>query len=162
MYFTLPAAKKWSQNVVLIFGQGFIIVASIIKINFTINEPQNQEQYYAGTILCLAANQIIEMAALSVLAQAIPPRLRQGARNAGMFMASASTLGRTIGSLLFTAYSRHDLAKHAFISEVVAAVWTLVFFIATVRFRKQLHPHNELNVHFPNPFMKAVPSLTHK
>jgi hypothetical protein len=79
-----------------------------------------------------------------------------------MFMASSSILGRTIGSVLFTAYSRHDLARHAFISELVASIWTLIFFIITVRFRKQLHPHNELNIHFSSPFMKAVPSLTNR
>lgn len=156
MYYTIPAAKKWSQNVVLIVGQFLIIIASIIKINFTLSVPQNEGQYYFGTTMSLGTIQIIEMAAMSVLARAIPPRLRQGSRNAGMFMASSSTLGRTIGSLLFTLYSRKDLMLHAFISCMVAAIVTAVMFFATIRFRKQLHPHNELKVHFPNPFLKGL------
>lgn len=52
----------------LIAGLGFIVIASLIKLNYKLMSNQNREQYYAGIILCLAANTIIEVAALSVLA----------------------------------------------------------------------------------------------
>lgn len=138
----------------LVFGLGLIVIANIVKINYNPTGVAKQEQYYAGFLICLFANQVIEMSALSVLALAIPPRLRQGFWNAGMFKGVADSFGRALGSASFTLFAYWKLENEAFITHIISGVIGAVLFVITILFRKRLRAHNEVKVNFQNPFVK--------
>lgn len=137
----IPASKRWGDNSVLVFGLAWLVGASLIKINYTFNEDQNREQYYAGSILFFCGFMLIEMAAISIIAKSIPPKMKTSFWNAGLFGGTADTLGRGIGSFLFTAYTLRRLLDELLIAYVVSAVGCLIFLVLALIWFRRLKPH---------------------
>lgn len=142
----IPAARKWGDNSVLIFGMAFMVVASLIKINYKPHETQNREQYYAGSILFFSSTLVAEMAAISILSKVIPSRLKLSFWNAGLFAGCADNLGRAVGSALYTGYSYTTLAKEPTIAYSVTAGLATVFLVMAIVFYKRLVQHTEIFV----------------
>lgn len=74
----------------------------------------------------------------------------------GLLKASADSLGRAIGSAMFTAYAWRSIENHTFIAQIVAAALSVAFLIITVIFRKRLRAHNEVRVAIGNPLMNKM------
>jgi hypothetical protein len=142
----IPAAKKWGDNSVLIFGMAFMLVASLVKINYTPDQAQNREQYYAGSILFFSSTLVAEMASISILAKVIPSHLKMSFWNAGLFSGSADNLGRAVGSALYTLYTNASLAKEPTIAYSVTAGLAALFLVFTIILYRRLVQHTEIFV----------------
>lgn len=124
-----------------------MLIASFVKINYLKNVPQGEVQYYAGSILFFASTLITEMAAISILAKTISPKLKMGYCNAGLFGGTADTFGRTVGNALYTLYTySQGKAWEPFYAYIVAACISFVFLLISIIFYGRLKKHMEIHV----------------
>lgn len=142
----IAAAKKWGDNSVMVFGMAFMLVASIIKINYTPNTVQNREQYYAASILFFSSTLVAEMAGISILSKVIPPKLKLSFWNAGLFSGCADNLGRAVGSALYTGYSYANLNREPTLAYSITAGISATFVFFSIVYYRQLVQHRELFV----------------
>ena len=140
----IAAAQKWGDNSVLVFGLAFMLVASLIKINYT-SDNQNREQYYAASILFFASTLVAEIAGISILAKVIPSRLKMGFWNAGFLAGCGDNLGRAVGSALYTLYTRASVRVEPTIAYSVTAGISLTFLVLVVVFYKRFVKHTEIS-----------------
>ena len=124
-----------------------MLISSFVKINYSENVPQSQVQYYAGSILFFASTLITEMAAISILAKTISPKLKLSYWNAGLFGGTADTFGRSVGNALYTLYTfSQGKAWEPFYAYIVSACIAFIFLLVSIIFVGRLKKHMEIHV----------------
>lgn len=95
---------KWRLASILLLGLVFMFAACMIKINYEYAEPQNQYQYYAGSVLLFMSSLVAAAGAGEILYKVVPPHFGLKYWNAGMICGTAELFGKVgqPGLLLFT------------------------------------------------------------
>lgn len=140
----------WRDSSILILGLITLFIACMIKINYLFDVPQNQYQYYAGSVLLYSATMITESSSMAIIAKTISPELNLGYWNAGLLGGCAELLGRTFGNVAFTVYCLFSGGKAAepFYVYVVNAIITAIILVVVIVFRKKLSRHIEIEIEY--------------
>ena len=124
---------------VLMIGLVSLFASALIKINYQYDKPMNEVQYYFGSILYFASFLVAESASGAIIAKTATPRFKTNFFNSGMLAGSADTIGRAIGSGLFTLYSLvHGKATVPFYQYTINGGMILCMIIATAATWKYL------------------------
>lgn len=67
-----------------------------------------QAQFYIGSALLFIGSLLTESAAIAILAKVIHPKMKKGFLNAGLLSGIGDTIGRALGNISFTIFSRID------------------------------------------------------
>lgn len=140
----------WRDSSIAVLGLAVLLIACFIKINYFYADPQNQYQYYAGSVLFYSSTLVLETGAISIIAKTIPPVLSLGYWNAGLLGGCGELLGRTFGGVSFTIYSMFDSVMknraEPFFAYVVNAVVTGILLSVTILIYPRLSKHMEIEM----------------
>ena len=140
-------SRKYGDNAVLVIGLIMMIVGSFIKLNYVVNVIEHAAQYYVGSVIFFSSTLFSEMAAISIVAKIISPRLKKSYWNAGLLGGTADTGGRVFGNALYTAFSL-GITNIANITTVAYALWGTLAVVAmalTLVFFQKLKRHIEIH-----------------
>ena len=125
----------------------FLFCFALIKINYRFDQPQNEYQYYISSGLFFAITTVIEGSAMAIIAKTIPPALNSGYWNSGLFGGCAELLGRGIGNISFTIYTKFNgLKTQPFLTYIVTSVTIFVCLIILSLQLKRFVKHIEIEI----------------
>lgn len=140
----------WKDSSVVLLGLIALYCGCLVKINYHYADPQNQYQYYTGSVLFFSATIITEGSLMAIIAKTIPPVLNLGYWNAGLLGSCAELLGRTIGNVAFTVYSVFDPVytnkAMPFFAYVINSPIIALMIITTVVLYPRLTKHMEIKI----------------
>ncbi len=140
-------SKKWPDRYILLLGFGVFLIGSIIKINFTFREKQNEVQFYVGSSILFAGTLIAEGAAIAILVKVISPTLKRSFLNAGLLSGSGDTFARAIGNASYTLFVFFaGLSGYSFAWYITASGLIAIFLIVSILILNLLQKYTILKI----------------
>ena len=152
--------RKFTDRYILIIALLIYMISTIIKINYSYDQPMPKAQYYIGSAILFIGSLLTETSAIAIIAKVMPFHSKYKFFNAGFLSGTSDYLGKTLGNSLFTLFSKIDtLAAFPFIWYTTATFILILTLLFMFLFFKHLRKYTIIKIIRSNQAFVPVDNL---